>query len=52
MRIGSKLGALALVLMLAACSSIPIGTGSKQRTLDYLNDDVASLLLAFDLLRS
>ncbi len=49
MRIGSKLGALALVLMLAACSSIPIGTGSKQRTLDYLNDDVANLLLAFDL---
>lgn len=34
---------------LAACSSIPIGTASKLRGLDYLNDDVASLLLAFDL---
>lgn len=34
---------------LAACSSIPIGTASKLRGLDYLNDDVANLLLAFDL---
>lgn len=36
---------------LAACSSIPIsiGTASKLRGLDYLNDDVASLLLALDL---
>lgn len=34
---------------LAACSSIPIGTAGKFRGLDYLNDDVASLLLAFDL---
>ncbi len=35
--------------VLAACSSIPIGTASKLRGLDYLNDDVASLLLALDL---
>lgn len=42
-------GALGLVLVLAACSSIPIGTGGKLRSLDYLNDDIASLLLAFDL---
>lgn len=48
LRIG-WLGAVALVLALAACSSIPIGTGSKLRGLDYLNDDIASLLLAFDL---
>lgn len=34
---------------LAACSSIPIGTASKLRGLDYLNDDVANLLLALDL---
>lgn len=33
----------------AACSSIPIGTASKLRGLDYLSDDVANLLLAFDL---
>ncbi|MDB5542635.1 MAG: hypothetical protein JWQ89_4362 [Devosia sp.] len=39
--------ALAL-LALAACSSIPLGTASKMRGLDYLNDDLASLLLAFD----
>ena len=37
------------VLALAACTSIPIGTAGKLRGLDYLNDDVASLLLAFDL---
>lgn len=37
------------VAALAGCSSIPIGTASKLRGLDYLNDDVASLLLAFDL---
>lgn len=40
---------LAAVAALTACSSIPIGTASKLRGLDYLNDDVASLLLAFDL---
>jgi hypothetical protein len=34
---------------LVACSSIPIGTASKLRGLDYLKDDVASLLLALDL---
>lgn len=37
------------VAALAACSSLPLGTASKLRGLDYLNDDVASLLLAFDL---
>jgi hypothetical protein len=44
----TAVAALALAA-LAACSSIPIGTASKLRGLDYLNDDVASLLLAFDL---
>ncbi len=52
MRIGLRLGALALALGLAACSSIPIGTAGKMRGLDYLNDDIASLLLAFDLPQS
>lgn len=46
---GRRLCAVVLVMLLAACSSIPIGTGSKLRSLDYLSDDVASLLLAFDL---
>lgn len=49
MRYGRRLGALLLTLMLAACSSIPIGSGDRQRSLDPINDDVASLLLAFDL---
>ncbi len=49
MRNGRRLSLLGLVLFLAACSSIPMGTGEKLRNLDYLNDDIASLLLAFDL---
>lgn len=49
MHYASRLGTLVLVMLLAACSSIPIGTGDKLRGLDYLNDDIASLLLAFDL---
>lgn len=50
MRLGRlMLATLAVVLAVAACSSIPIGTGERQRNLDTLNDDIASLLLAFDL---
>lgn len=49
MRNGMRLGALALALLLTACSSIPIGGTSKLRGLDIASDDVASLLLAFDL---
>lgn len=46
----TRIAAVALGLAaLAACSSIPLGTAAKLRGLDYLNDDVASLLLAFDL---
>jgi len=46
----TRIAAAAVALAaLAACSSIPIGTASKLRGLDYLNDDVASLLLALDL---
>jgi hypothetical protein len=40
--------ALLAVLTLAACSSIPIGTVAGLRALDYLNDDLSSLLVAFD----
>src|SRR6218665_1884224 len=49
MRKGRRVSAVVLLMLLAACSSIPLGTGSALRSLDYVNDDVASLLLAFDL---
>lgn len=50
MRRITRTAAAAIALAaLAACSSIPIGTAAKLRGLDYLNDDVASLLLALDL---
>lgn len=50
MRRTTRTAAAAIALAaLAACSSIPIGTAAKLRGLDYLNDDVASLLLALDL---
>jgi hypothetical protein len=39
------------LLGLAACSSLNLETAKRLRTLDYLNDDVASLVLAFDLPR-
>lgn len=45
----TRIAVILAATALAACSSIPIGTASKLRGLDYLNDDVASLLLAFDL---
>lgn len=46
----TRIAAAGLVLAaLAACSSLPLGSATKLRSLDYLNDDVASLLLAFDL---
>jgi hypothetical protein len=38
----------AAIFALAACSSLSLPTAAKLRALDYLNDDVASLLLAFD----
>jgi hypothetical protein len=40
--------AVVATLALAACSSLSLPTAAKLRALDYLNDDVASLLLAFD----
>jgi hypothetical protein len=51
-RLTIRIAAILAALALAACSSIPIGTASKLRGLDYLHDDVASLLLAFDLPQS
>ncbi|HWA19313.1 MAG TPA: hypothetical protein VG757_09975 [Devosia sp.] len=44
------LAGLAL-LGLAACSSLNLQTASRLRALDYINDDIASLVLAFDLPR-
>lgn len=43
-----RIAASIALLTLAACSSLPIGTASSLRGLDYLGDDIASLLLAFD----
>lgn len=39
---------LAAIGLLAACSSLSMPTAAKLRALDYLNDDIASLVLAFD----
>jgi hypothetical protein len=43
--------AIVLTLALAACSTVGINTGNNNRSLDPLHDDVASLLIAFDLPR-
>ena len=40
--------ALTMLLALAACSSLPLSTANRLRSLDALNDDLASLLIAFD----
>lgn len=39
---------LIATLVVAACSSISMQTAAKLKALDYLNDDIAGLLLAFD----
>ena len=49
MKIGWRPGVVALLLAVAACSSIPIGMGERQHGLDGLNDDLAGALLALDL---
>jgi len=46
---GWRAGVVALLLAVAACSSIPIGMGERQHGLDGLNDDLAGALLALDL---
>lgn len=43
-----RLVALLGLVSLAACSSLNLGTADRLRSLDYLNDDIASLVLAFD----
>ena len=47
----SRLIAIVLTLLLAACSTAGINTNNPSRSLDPVNDDVASLLIAFDLPR-
>ena len=39
------------VLLLSGCSTLDMHDGAKLRTLDYLRDDLASLVIAFDLPR-
>lgn len=46
-----RLIAVALTLFLAACSTAGINFNNPSRSLDPVNDDVASLLVAFDLPR-
>ena len=46
-----RLIAIALTLCLAACSTVGINTVNNGRALDPVHDDVASLLIAFDLPR-
>lgn len=43
--------AVCLALLLAACSTLNLDTANRLRSLDYLRDDIASLLIAFDLPR-
>jgi hypothetical protein len=44
----ARLYAFALAATLTGCMSINLGASSQVRALDYLNDDIASLVLAFD----
>lgn len=40
---------LGVAALLAGCTSLPMPTASKSRALDYLDDDIGGLLLAFDM---
>jgi hypothetical protein len=46
-----QLQVLIVALLVAGCSSLNLDTVNRLRTLDYLHDDIASLVLAFDLPR-
>lgn len=43
-----SIASVAAVALLAGCSSLSMPTAAKLRALDYLNDDIGSLVLAFD----
>lgn len=42
---------LCIALLLSGCSTLNLDTAARLRALDYLRDDIASLLIAFDLPR-
>jgi hypothetical protein len=42
---------LCIALLLAACSTLNLDTANRLRSLDYMHDDIASLLIAFDVPR-
>lgn len=48
-----RLAAVCLALLLAGCSTVGVDldTPAKPRTLDYVNDDMGALLIAFDVPR-
>lgn len=45
----AKAAAVFGAMALCGCSSLPMATDNRVRSVDFLNDDVASLLVAFDL---
>jgi len=45
----AKAAVVSGMLALCGCSSLPVTTASSARAVDFLNDDVANLLVAFDL---
>lgn len=45
----ARAGAAVLALLVAGCNGLSLDTAARLRGLDYLNDDIASLLIAFDL---
>lgn len=45
-----RLAALcAVLLLLAACTSLSLDTAAKLRSVDYLGDDISGMMLAFDM---
>lgn len=48
-RFGRTGMAIAVALLLAACTTLEFGTAAKLQALDPLNDDIASLVFALDL---
>lgn len=47
-RITLRLAALIGLILLAGCASFNLGTATQVRSLDYLADDIGSVVLAFD----
>lgn len=49
MRVKAGLAAVGLLAFLAACSSLPMAPAERARAIDPLHDDLAHMLVAFDL---